>query len=123
MPTQQTRQTLGQVRTFIVGEFEGIGRSDWSTRFGESFTNGNIAATIAEIETLRDETWAAYVVEWDSWWQAAQDDVWSGVTAAGLTEARLVGVLDDSDVRASTVIRAMLMTASLLLMRHRHETR
>ena len=123
MPTQQNRQTLGQIRTFVVGELDGVGRSDWSARFGDSFTNGSIAATIAEIETLRDETWAAYVVEWDAWWQAAQDDVWSGAVDAGLTDARLVGVLDDVDKRAATVVKAMMSVASLLLMRHRFETR
>jgi len=123
MPTQQSRTTLTNLRTFIAGQLDSIGRPEWSARFLDGFTDGSVQATVDEIELLRTETWAVYLAAWDGYWEAAQNDMWAGATDAGLTGQRVSDVIADTDKRAATVLKAMMCVTSMLLMRHRYETR
>ena len=119
MPTTESRQILGSVRAEIVTRLDALGRPEWPVRFGESFTAANIQATLDEIMTLREETETANPGTWDVEWRQAQEDVWSGLRTAGLTNEMLTTVRVDSDVRAVTVLKAMIVCASLLVMRDR----
>lgn len=108
------------MRGEIAARLDAIGHPEWSARFSESFTVNDIDATLAEVYLLLSETWADYLAEWDSLWEAAQNDVWAGLLTAGLTETLVQGIRADADARAKHVFKAMPYLASMLLMKHRH---